>query len=84
MAFIPPEVRSGSRFAPPETRFQNTFVPPEVSFNPNQYLEEEEEDPSAGDIVKGVGVEVGAGIGGSVLGGIIGGTLGSAFFGTGR
>jgi len=40
-------------------------------------------DPSAGDIVKGVGVEVGAGIGGSVLGGILGGTLGSAFFGVG-
>jgi hypothetical protein len=41
------------------------------------------EEPSAGDIVKGVGVEVGAGIGGSVLGGILGGTLGSAFFGVG-
>ena len=37
------------------------------------------EEPSAGDIVKGVGVEVGAGIAGSVLGGI----LGSAFFGIG-
>jgi hypothetical protein len=83
MAFIPPEVRSGSRFVPPEARFQNTFVPPEVSFNPNQYLEEEEEDLSAEDIIKGVGVEVGAGIGGSVLGGILGGTLGSAFFGIG-
>ena len=83
MAFIPPEVRSGSRFVPPEARFQNTFVPPEVSFNPNQYLEEEEEDLSAEDIIKGVGVEVGAGIGGSVLGGILGGTLGSAFFGVG-
>ena len=43
----------------------------------------EPSDPSAGDIVKGVGVEVGAGIGGSVLGGILGGTLGSAFFGVG-
>jgi len=41
------------------------------------------EDPSAGDIVKGVGVEVGAGIGGSVLGGIIGGTLGSVIPGAG-
>jgi len=41
------------------------------------------EEPSAGDIVKGVGVEVGAGIGGSVLGGIIGGTLGAGFFGIG-
>jgi len=50
---------------------------------PIRYLEEEEKDPSAGDIVKGVGVEVGAGIGGSVLGGILGGTLGSAFFGIG-
>ena len=51
--------------------------------SPIRYLEEEEKDPSAGDIVKGVGVEVGAGIGGSVLGGILGGTLGSAFFGVG-
>ena len=43
----------------------------------------EEEEPSAGDIVKGVGVEVGAGIGGSVIGGIIGGTLGSVIPGAG-
>jgi len=83
MAFIPPEVRSGSRFVPPEARFQNTFVPPEVSFNPNQYLLEEEEEPSAEDIIKGVGVEVGAGIGGSVLGGILGGTIGSVIPGAG-
>jgi hypothetical protein len=47
-------------------------------FDPDAYLLESEE-PSAGDIVKGVGVEVGAGIAGSVLGGI----LGSAFFGIG-
>ena len=80
--FIPPEVRSGNRFVQPEARPVNTFVPPEVSFNTNQYSSEPT-DPSAGDIVKGVGVEVGAGIGGSVLGGILGGTLGSAFFGVG-
>ena len=41
------------------------------------------EEPSAGDIVKGVGVEVGAGVGGSVIGGIIGGTLGSVIPGAG-
>jgi len=40
-------------------------------------------EPSAGDIVKGVGVEVGAGVGGSVIGGIIGGTLGSVIPGAG-
>jgi hypothetical protein len=80
--FIPPEIGSGNRFSQPETRSVNTFVPPEVSFNANQYSSEPT-DPSAGDIIKGVGVEVGAGIGGSVLGGIIGGTLGSAFFGVG-
>ena len=51
--------------------------------SPIRYLEEEEEDPSAEDIIKGVGIEVGAGVGGSVLGGILGGTLGSAFFGVG-
>ena len=44
---------------------------------------DEEEGPSAGDIVKGVGVEVGAGVGGSVIGGIIGGTLGSVIPGAG-
>lgn len=36
-----------------------------------------QDDPSAGDIVKGVGVEVSAGIGGSFAGGVIGGALGS-------
>jgi hypothetical protein len=41
------------------------------------------EDPSASDIVKGVGVEVGAGVGGSVVGGIIGGALGSVIPGAG-
>ena len=41
------------------------------------------EEPSAGDIIKGVGVEVGAGVGGSVIGGIIGGTLGSVIPGAG-
>jgi len=44
---------------------------------------DEEKEPSAGDIVKGVGVEVGAGVGGSVIGGIIGGTLGSVIPGAG-
>jgi len=60
------------------TQFQSDF-----SNVPEFGTPVEESDPSAGDIVKGVGVEVGAGIGGSVLGGIIGGTLGSAFFGVG-
>ena len=46
-------------------------------------FDDEEEEPSAGDIVKGVGVEVGAGVGGSVIGGIIGGTLGSVIPGAG-
>ena len=55
--------------------------PRELDFS--AFDDEVSEDPSARDIVKGVGVEVGAGIGGSVLGGIIGGTLGSAFFGIG-
>ena len=59
------------------------FTGATTQFDPDAYLLEEKEDPSAGDIVKGVGVEVGAGIGGSVLGGILGGTLGSAFFGIG-
>jgi len=57
----------------------DTFDPPSNPFDSF----DKPSDPSAGDIVKGVGVEVGAGIGGSVLGGIIGGTLGSAFFGIG-
>lgn len=43
----------------------------------------EEEGPTTGDIIKGVGVEVGAGVGGSVIGGIIGGTLGSVIPGAG-
>jgi len=46
-------------------------------------FDDEEEELSAGDIVKGVGVEVGAGVGGSVIGGIIGGTLGSVIPGAG-
>ena len=64
------------------SKTSSSFDGATTQFDPDAYLSESS-DPSAGDIVKGVGVEVGAGIGGSVLGGIIGGTLGSAFFGVG-
>ena len=46
-------------------------------------IEEEDEEPSVEDILKGVGIEVGAGVGGSALGAILGGALGSIVPGAG-
>ena len=81
MAFTPPEAEEESAaFIPPEVE-PTAFVPPEAqAFTPPEALDEE---PTTGEIVKGVGAEMGTSVGGSIAGGVIGGALGSVVPGIG-
>ena len=82
MAFTPPEAEEESAaFTPPEVE-PTAFVPPEAqAFTPPEALADDE--PTTGEIVKGVGAEMGTSVGGSIAGGVIGGALGSVVPGVG-